>query len=234
MANALSIASGVAGLISLSSNVVVAGYKYVDSISSAPEDLKSLLRETASLSAVLSQLMAHCMSDDGMQQIADYKPAQQNVFQECEHALQGVQSLLRDCELVSMRHGKNAVTTLLWPHKQKETVKSRDCLNRLCASLHTAIAIKSATTLRILEREQKRSNEVVKKLEHTARNVEERKILDWLSTLDETVKHTNTKVLKQSGTYEWFLKEQRVLNWLDTGTLLWLNGASGAGKTVLV
>ncbi|KAF2731353.1 hypothetical protein EJ04DRAFT_566899 [Polyplosphaeria fusca] len=154
MSNVLSISSGIAGLISLSSSAVVAGYKYVDSIRSAPEDLKSLLRETASLNSVLSQLMSHCMSDEPARQIAYYE------------------------------------------------------LNE--------------------------NNDIVKELLHNARDVENEKILEWLSMLNETVKHMTTTALKQPGTYEWFLKEQRVLDWLSTGTLLWLHGASGVGKTVLV
>jgi hypothetical protein len=234
MANALSIASGIAGLISLSSSVVVAGYKYVDSMSSAPDELKSLLRETASLNSVLSQLLSHFMSDEPAQQIAYHKLMQQTWFGECEQTLQDAQSLLRDCELASKHHGTNIVKTLFWPRKQEKIVKTRDCLNRLCGSLHTAVTIKSANTLRKLERQQNQSNEVLKDLLYDARNVEERKILNWLSTLDGTVKHTAITLLKQPGTDAWFLKEKRVLDWLDTGTLLWMHGASGAGKTVLV
>jgi hypothetical protein len=234
MANALSIASGIAGLITLSSSIVVAGYKYADSMSSAPDDLKSLLRETASLNSVLSQLLSHCMSDEPAKATAYYKLVQQNIFRECEQTLEDAQSLLRDCELASTQNGTNIVQTLLWPRKQKAIIKSRDCLNRLCASLHTAVTLKNTNTLRVLEHRQNQSNEFIMELVRDARDMEEKKILDWLSTLDGTVKHNAITILKHPGTYEWFLKEKSVLDWLDTGTLLWMHGASGVGKTVLV
>lgn len=234
MAEPLSIASGIAGLITLSTAVLAAGYKYLNSVSSAPEDFKSLVRETASLNAVLSQLISHSLSEQIVPQSTSHTLAQQDVLQDCEQTLHNVQSLIRDCELVSGQRRKNAVNTLLWPLKQKEIIKNHERLGRLCASLHTAISIKSASTLRTLEHEQKRGNDVIRELARNADEIQAQKILDWLSSLDPAVKHTATTLLKQSGTVEWFLQEQAVLDWMSHGKLFWVHGASGTGKTVLV
>jgi predicted ATPase len=127
-----------------------------------------------------------------------------------------------------------AVNILLWPLKQKEIIKNREWLSRLCVSLHTAISIKSASTLQMLEHEQKQGNEVIRELVGNADEIQEQKILDWLSSLDPTVKHTATTLLKQPGIHEWFLQEQNVLDWMNYGKLFWLHGASGMGKTVLM
>lgn len=54
MAEPLSIASGVAGIITLSNAVVAAGYSYFNSVRSAPEDLKDLVREIALLNMLIS------------------------------------------------------------------------------------------------------------------------------------------------------------------------------------
>lgn len=234
MAEPLSIASGIAGLITLSTAVLATGYKYVNSVSSAPEDLKSLVRETASLSAVLSQLISHSLSEQTVQQIGSHTFVQQDVLQDCEKTLRNIQSLIRDCELVSGHRRKNAVNALLWPLKHKEIIKNRERLGRLCASLHTAISIRSASTLRTLEHEQKWGNGVIRELARNADEIQEQKMLDWLSSLDPTVKHTATTLLKQPGTDEWFLQEQAVLDWLNHGKLFWLHGAGGTGKTVLM
>lgn len=232
MAEPFSIVSGIAGLITLSTAVLTAGYNYVKSVSSAPEDFKSLIRETASLNAVLSQLVSHSLSDQKVQQT--YPLIQQDLLQDCEETLFCIQSLIRDCELVGGSRRKNAVNSLSWPLKQKEIIKNRERLGRLCASLHTAISIESASTLRTLEHEQKWGNEVVRELMWNADEIKVQKMLDWLSTLDPTVKHTATTLLKQPGTCEWFLQEQTVCDWLNHGKLFWLHGASGMGKTVLM
>lgn len=67
-----------------------------------------------------------------------------------------------------------------------------------------------------------------------ADETKELKMLYWLSTLDPTVKHTATTILKEPGTYEWFLQERDIVEWLNHRRLFWLHGASGTGKTVLM
>ena len=234
MADPLSIVSGITALVTLSATVLAAGYRYVNSISSAPEEFKGLIRETASLSSILSQLISHSLSKETLQQINSYTLIQQDILQDCEETLRNVQSLIHDCELFGRRNRKNAINSLLWPLKKREIVKNHERLGRLCANLHIVVSTESASTLRILESEQKLGNEVIRGLAQNADETQERKILDWLSSLDHTVKHTTTMLLKQPGTYEWFLKEKTVLAWLNHGELLWLQGASGTGKTVLM
>ena len=131
------------------------------------------------------------------------------------------------------RRGTNAVKALLWPLKKREIIKNRERLSRLCANLHTAVSLETASSLRTLKYEQEVSNGVVKEMAQHANENQELKVLDWLSPLDHTVKHTAITALKQPGTDEWFLQEQTVQTWLDHGDMLWLHGASGRGKTVL-
>jgi hypothetical protein len=234
MADPISIGSGIAGLISLSSAVLAAGFHYVNSVSSAPEDFKNLVRETASLSGLLSQFVSHSLSEQTVQQIGSHTIIQQDIQQDCAATLRNIQSLIRDCEFAGGHRRKTAVNALLWPLKQKEIIKNRERLGRLCASLHTAISIESAATLQTLEHEQKWGNVAIRELARNAEEIQEQKMLDWLSPLDPTVKHTASMLLKQPGTDEWFLEEKTFLEWLNDGSLLWLYGASGTGKTVLM
>ena len=228
------MASGIAGLITLSTAVLAVGYKYVNSVSSAPAEFRSLICETASFSALISQLISHSVSGRSPQQIDSHGPKQQDFIQDCEQTLRKIQSLIRDCELLNRPRRTNAVNLLLWPVKQKEIVKHREHLARLCADLHTAISIESASNIRNLEHEQRCGNEIVRELAHNAHEIQEQKMLDWLSTLDPAPKHTATTLLAQPGTGEWFLKEQIVLDWLDHGAMLWFHGSGGTGKTVLM
>ena len=99
MADGISIASGIAGLVTLSAAVLAAGYKYVSSVSSASQDFRNLIRETASLNAVLSQLVSNSLEDQAEQRLDYHNLPQQDVLQDCEETLRNVQSLIRDCEL---------------------------------------------------------------------------------------------------------------------------------------
>src|SRR4051812_480840 len=107
MADPLSIASGIAGLITLSTAVLAAGYKYVNSVSSAPENFRSLICETASLSALLSQLISYSLSGDSIQRISSLGSLQQDLVQDCWKTLCSIQSLIRDCELLGGSRRKN-------------------------------------------------------------------------------------------------------------------------------
>jgi ankyrin repeat domain-containing protein 50 len=234
MAEPLSITSGIAGLISLSATVLTAGYNYLNSVSSAPEDFTSLIRKIASLNAVLSQLISHSLSEQTVHQIGPHALVQQDVLQDCEKTLLNIQLLIRDCKPVGGHRRKNALNALVWPLKQKEIIKNRERLSRLCANLHTTISIESASTLRALEHEQKWGSMVIRELVRNTDDFQEQKLLEWLSPLDPIVKHTAATLLKQPGTDEWFLQEKTFLDWLNDGSLLWLHGISGTGKTVLM
>jgi hypothetical protein len=85
-------------LLTLSTTVLAAGYKFINNVSSAPEDFKRLICETAYLSTVLSQLISHSLSEQSGPQIAYHTLIQQGVLQDCEKILRNIQLLICDCE----------------------------------------------------------------------------------------------------------------------------------------
>jgi hypothetical protein len=230
MAEPLSIASGVAGIITLSSAVVAAGYKYLSSVRSAPEDLKKLIQEIAALNTLISQLVAHSLTLDGPHKAID-AVADQDLIQSCQQTLNSVQEYLRESNPGSGSRGKNAIKVLWWPLKRDDIVKGRDHIRRLCSTLTTALTLDNASALARIERIQKNSFENTASLVH---NIEERKILRWLSELDPVPKQKATILMQQPGTSDWLLRKQAVLDWIVDGQFLWLYGPSGCGKTVLV
>jgi hypothetical protein len=142
MAEFVSIASGIAGLITLSTAVLAARYEFISTVSSASEDFKGLVRETAYLSTLLSQLISHSLSEQAVSQIASHTLIRQGVLQDCENVLRNIQSLICDCE-----YRNSTMNALLWPLKQKEIVKNRERLSRLysetaCSSSNSIASIK--------------------------------------------------------------------------------------------
>ena len=234
MAEPISMASGVAGLVTLSAAVLTAGYKYLSSVSSAPEDFKGLIRETASLNTVLAQLISYSLYERKEQHNGCDIHLQLDVLRDCEETLRNVQTLIYDCEVVSSSGRKNAVNALLWPLKKRDIVKNRERLERLCANLQIGLSVETAVTVRTIETGQRRGNEAIDRVAQISIDTQERRILEWLSSLVPTVKHTNAMLSKQPGTNEWLFLDQIFLEWLDHGKTLWLSGGSGTGKTVLM
>ena len=234
MAEPLSIASGIAGLITLSSAVVAAGYKYLSSVASAPQDLQDLIREIASLNTVLSQLVSHSLSPTKYPRQGLNAPETQTVLQDCEETLQTVQLQIRDCTPVIGERRKNALTALKWPLKHKDIIKSRERVGRLCATLNTVLALDNASTLARMEQKQDLSIRSAVGLMRLSLDADEQKMLDWLSVLNPTSRQTAVTRLQQPGTVDWFLCDQTMQDWFTNGGFLWLNGSSGTGKTVLM
>ncbi|KAM0722329.1 hypothetical protein Q7P37_001770 [Cladosporium fusiforme] len=65
----------------------------------------------------------------------------------------------------------------------------------------------------------------------------ERRVIDWLTTLNPSQSHSQACKRFQVGTFGWFFEDIRFLQWRDApegGTPLWCQGSMGTGKTTLV
>ncbi|KAJ6538322.1 ankyrin repeat-containing domain protein [Mycena vulgaris] len=64
--------------------------------------------------------------------------------------------------------------------------------------------------------------------------VNKEKLEKWLLSPPEmTRKHNNTEKRRKDGTGRWFLEGKEFIEWQDNGGVLWVEGHSGAGKSVL-
>ncbi|KAF3314508.1 hypothetical protein TWF173_004591 [Orbilia oligospora] len=63
---------------------------------------------------------------------------------------------------------------------------------------------------------------------------EERKVLDWITPIDDSTQHNDFLNRRQPGTGEWMLNSSVYQNWLNTPKeILYCPGIPGAGKTIL-
>ncbi|KAF8850847.1 hypothetical protein BDZ45DRAFT_538316, partial [Acephala macrosclerotiorum] len=59
-------------------------------------------------------------------------------------------------------------------------------------------------------------------------------IFRWLSPVDQSVNHQQACEQRLPGTGHWLLEDQRFVQWKESpGSLLWLHGIPGCGKTIL-
>ncbi|KAF2678036.1 hypothetical protein K458DRAFT_395334 [Lentithecium fluviatile CBS 122367] len=126
MAGPLSIASGIAGIITLSSAVVAARYKYINSVLAAPEDFKELARDIAFMNTILSQLVSLSLLPTSSSRHAFSALTDQKVLPECERILLRVQALIHKCELARGSRRKKTLIAHSWPMKQDDISKSRE------------------------------------------------------------------------------------------------------------
>lgn len=115
------------------------------------------------LSTVLSQLISHSLSEQSGSQIAYHTLIQQGVLQDCEKILRNIQLLICDCERRNI-----TMNALLWLLKQKEILKNRERLNRIYATLQTAILVDNASALVNLGYKQGQTHEAVMNFSQTS------------------------------------------------------------------
>ncbi|KAJ6579745.1 ankyrin repeat-containing domain protein [Mycena vulgaris] len=71
-------------------------------------------------------------------------------------------------------------------------------------------------------------------LNHVYDVVNKEKLEKWLLSPPEmTRKHNNTEKCRKDGTGRWFLEGKELIEWQDNPGVLWIEGHSGAGKSVL-
>ncbi|KAF7349461.1 Pfs domain-containing protein [Mycena sanguinolenta] len=63
--------------------------------------------------------------------------------------------------------------------------------------------------------------------------VTEKKLEEWLQSPDMKQKQRDTEQLRAEGTGKWFLEDNKFIRWEDNAGVLWIEGPSGSGKSVL-
>lgn len=231
MADPLSIASGIAGLLTLSSAVVGVGYRFIHGVASAPREFAELIREIAYLNSLVSQIVSFQFERPT---ILDNGSLEQSIVSDCEAALKDVQRLLQTLEKKQTSNSGRILGSLSWPIKEKDITRSRERINRLCTTIQSSISIESASKISSMELKIEETLKLTTDLRRRDHGTQDRKILDWLSTLNPTRKQAATTQLHRSRTYDWFFSEPVFLDWITDFNTLWLNAPPGAGKTVLL
>ncbi|KAH9009362.1 hypothetical protein EDB83DRAFT_462122 [Lactarius deliciosus] len=55
----------------------------------------------------------------------------------------------------------------------------------------------------------------------------------WLSPADPSTNHNIARKAQHKGTAMWFFQGNIFIEWKSTGSLLWIHGKSGSGKSVI-
>lgn len=235
MSDPLSIAAGVAGLISLGIQVTQSLfdfytlYKHQDSeIAGMAERLERLLIILQSLEKVLSnrkfQVDEQSLIDSIETSIKNCDELIQELRGECQKFIQatsnGIQAVFRVA-------GRRAT----YPFRQSTLQKLDEDIGDLRANLSIAMDVLQLTDNK---RIQDDITDVKLLLNLVRTDQISANIRLWLNAPDATVNYNAAFAKKHPGTGMWLLRSPTFTTWLiEDNSFLWLNGFAGSGKSVL-
>ncbi|EMT62737.1 Ankyrin repeat domain-containing protein 50 [Fusarium odoratissimum] len=217
MAEALGIASGAAGLLSLAIEVTKLSYTYIASVRGAPKSLTSYIGELATLTSVLLQL------DDLIQARRVNSQNSQILSKALNDCKQEVEHLKAKLERkVSYGRIKAKVAALAWPLSESELQDKVNMLHRYNGIFSSALQADSLTVAIATNKE----------LQDFRHSTEAKEIIAWYKS--DVAIEVSTSHLEDycPSTWQTFLSGSFYQSWRSGSTpVVW--GYAGAGKTVL-
>ena len=242
-------AASIIAFVQLASAVTNVTVKYYLQVKEARSDIKRLENEVNDLQSVLRKVVEVIGDDADSASAAQKLPALSLVLSKdgpletCQRELSNVAARLEKAEggreKDSMR--KFGIRALKWPFSSKEIQDTLTVLERCKATFNLAL---SADHSKLALDTNRMVVDLTK--DFSARRLEIKdyqkgeyrtRIIQWLSTVEEGVKwsnHDDARRKHQVGTGEWLIEHPAFKEWKSTkGSVLWLYGIPGCGKTVL-
>lgn len=229
MAEALGIASGVAGLVSLTITVYGITYEYVSAVRGASSVVLRFLQEVQYMRTVLEKIEQMTKGLDDREVFGDGGSCLFSI-QETDKYFELLESLRLDLEARRGDHSfRRKIKTLTWPFSEKKTMGHLESLHRYLEIYKTALALDSLAVGKLTLGESRQS----KISQH---DVKIESILYWLSPLNMYQKQQDTLSRRHSDTGAWLLSHPEFPTWLNgesSHRTLWCPGNPGTGKTVI-
>jgi hypothetical protein len=238
MADPLSIASGVAGLVSLTIQATQLACKYVAEVSEAGETALQCLRSLSLLRDVLTRIHDTEQSE-AVTSIVTRKsdlisPDElEKCTQNVERVRQRLQALFHDDGKVKRRKA------LTWPFQSAESAKLtkqlqdfRDNLTSVTTADSLEISAKSHV---VVSDTQKDVGAMKATIQSGLQDEETRRLLTWISPGDTEHWRLGNITTAPVGNGSLFLDSAEFKHWQSSsGGILWTHGAPGSGKSVLM
>ena len=237
MADPLSIASGVAGLITLADVVLERTYKTIICCKNAGDDARRLTQEVQTLLGVLKGLHVLEIQVNNSSTFQTKIPA--DVRHQCQLTLERLRDKLSDADPRGTTSKlKKIQRTLMWPLTCSETDQVLAEIERYKSTFDLTVSIETLEAMFVSSKEQKRLTEDIDKIKKQLYRVEitreRRAMLNFFGTFDSEPNHQMSVRLRLAGTGLWLITGPELQKWLSQcNSKLWLYGIPGAGKTVL-
>ncbi|KAH7173268.1 ankyrin repeat-containing domain protein [Fusarium flagelliforme] len=219
MAEALGIASGAAGLLSLAIEVTKLSYSYIASVRGAPKSLTAYIGELATLTSVLLRLEnlieAGRLNSQNSQILS-------KALNDCKQEVEHLKAKLE--RKVSYGRFRAKMAALVWPLSESELLEKVNMLHRYNGIFSSALQADSLTVAIATNKE----------LQDFRHSTETKEIIAWYKS--DVAIQVSTSHLEDycPSTWETFLSSHVYRSWRSGSTpVVWGYGKPGAGKTVL-
>ena len=245
MAEALSVAGSIAGLVSIADVVFRRIYHYVKTVSNAEKEVLRLKEEVGNLTGVLHNLLliAQDLEDDSNTRYS----VRVDHVNSCLAVLHDLKKKLDDVQI--HRGGKqklkNLGRRLKWPYTSQETDTFIDRIRAQRELLNLSLSADSMIALLQSLSTQKDLSSQLASIQETIRSSQEvsdqiyldeyrERVLKAFLLVDPRRNYEISLALRHPTTGFWLTQGEQFKDWLSNlGSRLWLTGIPGAGKTVL-
>ncbi|KAI2601749.1 ankyrin [Hypoxylon sp. NC1633] len=237
MADPLSIAASIAGLITLVDMVFSGLKKYSNSAKNAPKEIEDLAKEINRLGGALNSLSRLARSFDN--EAIDNSKFRMHHIESCSEILLDLDKKLKKLEGTSFKK------RLVWPFSSDRIKEMLEDLARHQTSIDLALSANSLDfllrSLALQEDNQKTTSEILAKIEETReltgrihRDGDRDKVLSFFLKYNPQQNHIMSLKLRHPRTGLWLQRLPTFQTWLSKpNEKLWFTGIPGAGKTVL-
>ena len=136
MVDPLSLATGIAGLISLSLEVTRVAQQYIHDVRSSSKHIEDFLQELAVLSDVLRQLEAFLKKDELGEHSFDQTSVLVKTYEACRSSLERTRSILQE-----RTNEHRLLKALIWPFVGKEHQQIMSTIFRWIHTFQFALTI---------------------------------------------------------------------------------------------
>ncbi|KAK6815725.1 hypothetical protein PG987_016491 [Apiospora arundinis] len=233
MADPLSIASGIAGLLALTDIVFDRLIKYGKSVKNAEKEIRQLADEVNLLGGTLNSLA----------RLADSVETKKFDSKLRTHHIEACNNTLAEINMALKKHDSStAKRNSMWPFTSRHVADLTKDLSRHKGTITLALSANSMEAmLQLLGQDQVHTAEIVAAVKDNTKitsrireDLERRKVLDYYLKLNPQSNYDMSLRLRHPGTGLWLKRLPEFQHWLsESGSMLWLKGIPGAGKTVL-
>lgn len=237
----LSVASGVAGLVTLAEVVISRTYNTIITCKHASEDSRKLLREVQTLAGILQSLVT-LETKLGATALQSHLPAAQVLA--CQTTLQNIRDKLEkaDPKEEGISFVQRTKRTLRWPIGASETDQYLVEMERHKSTFDLALSVDALDVILLAQQAGIMSSvkidevtQTLDKLWKVESTKEHRRLLHFIGADNADEAYRMNAKLHQHGTGLWFIEKGKPFsNWLGTPSAkLWVYGIPGAGKTIM-
>jgi ankyrin repeat protein/uridine kinase len=238
MADPLSVASGVAGLVGLAIQATQLTCRYVAEVNRAGEAALQFLTSLSLLRDVLER-MSESHDDLDLHSITKRHPdiLVYDKFEKCKASLEKVrkklEALFREDGTIRKRKA------LIWPFQSSETAslitQLQDFRDTFAATLTAESLDVSVKSYRLVNEMRDDVSNINSSLAHIAMTKEAEKVLNTILPEDMPQWRFGNDKVSPVGSGSWFFDCTEYQDWLGSnGGILWCHGAPGSGKSVLM